>query len=638
VIDAVPAAPTMSFGKTIKKATKIAAEIKALDKQVKIQEAKKTKDGSKETALEKMFAKMRDKDGKLPAALAIGVEVDKDGRLAGATGTQISAAIRVAQEVFHSRKAAGASDEEALADGKAAGAKEYAVISEEEEAEYDEGNDDAELEVPAPTISFKEAMAKKKAQVQVQPAQPTITYAEAMAKRREAQTKAAALEEQLAAIGAVKPVKQVAAPVQEVAVKPQDQARCKGPRLDGETYKQALARAKTCLKTIAADKLLLSDTVDDSLARYSPKYAAILKRVMDAPGSSLVYSQFLDMEGIGIFRVVMDINGFAPIEIVSTPAGPAFTPQTEASLKKAGGQMRYMSFSGEEKEDVRRMALDVFNARFDELPERMKTVLQEAGFKDNHTGQLCRVFCITSAGAEGLSLKNVRAVHIMEPYWNDVRLKQVKGRAIRIGSHLELPPEQRNVSIYTYISVFGGDAQSTKEGDFKIDETIRLRDMIDRPTAEKVGLPIPASAASYVLTSDERLYVISERKKKVIEELEKVMKGAAVDCELSAAENKDGTFQCLSLDKMVGDFAYEPELKKDIAKSEYSYTEEARLIKKIKWKSVPYLAGADRNEKGVVTGFTLYAETDRDLATPLGKTGFFTGKSGPAPAEPVEIF
>ena len=455
-----------------------------------------------------------------------------------------------------------------------------------------------------------------------------------MAKRREAQTKAAALEQQLEAMGAVKPVKQVAAPVQATAIKAQEQLRCKGPRQDGETYKQALVRAKSCLKTIAASKLRLN-TEEDSLAKYSPKYAAILQRIMDAPGSSLVYSQFLDMEGIGIFRVVMDINDFSPIEIVSTAAGPAFTPQTEASLKKGpGGQMRYMTFSGEEKEDVRRMALDVFNARFDELPERMKTVLQESGFKDNHTGQLCRVFCITSAGAEGLSLKNVRAVHIMEPYWNDVRLKQVKGRAIRIGSHLELPPEQRNVSIYTYISVFGEDAQLSKEGDTRIDETIRLRDIIDRPTAVKVGLPIPASAASYVLTSDERLYVISERKKKVIEELEKVMKGAAVDCELSAAENLDGTYQCLLLDKMVGDFAYEPELKKDISRSEYTYKEETRLVKAIKWAGVKYWAASNKDAAGTLTGFTLYAEEDRGLITPLGETGAANG----APAEPVKIY
>ena len=636
-------APTISYKEAMAKKKTAAAEIKAIDKQVKIQQAKKAADRAKEgpvkeTALEKMFAEMRDKDGKLPAHLAISVEVDKAARIAGASQTQIAAAIRVAQEVFRSKKIAGASNEEALADGKLAGAKEYAVISEKKGDEYNDADDDAELEeppAPAPKISFKEAMAKKKTQVQAQAqAAPTISYAEAMAKRREAQTKAAALEQQLEAMGAVKPVKQVAAPVQATAIKAQEQLRCKGPRQDGETYKQALVRAKSCLKTIAASKLRLN-TEEDSLAKYSPKYAAILQRIMDAPGSSLVYSQFLDMEGIGIFRVVMDINDFAPIEIVSTAAGPAFTPQTEASLKKGpGGQMRYMTFSGEEKEDVRRMALDVFNARFDELPERMKTVLQESGFKDNHTGQLCRVFCITSAGAEGLSLKNVRAVHIMEPYWNDVRLKQVKGRAIRIGSHLELPPEQRNVSIYTYISVFGEDAQLSKEGDTRIDETIRLRDIIDRPTAVKVGLPIPASAASYVLTSDERLYVISERKKKVIEELEKVMKGAAVDCELSAAENLDGTYQCLLLDKMVGDFAYEPELKKDISRSEYTYKEETRLVKAIKWAGVKYWAASNKDAAGTLTGFTLYAEEDRGLITPLGETGAANG----APAEPVKIY
>jgi hypothetical protein len=40
-----------------------------------------------ETALEKMFKKMRDKDGKLPAGLAISVEVDKDagGKIIGFT-------------------------------------------------------------------------------------------------------------------------------------------------------------------------------------------------------------------------------------------------------------------------------------------------------------------------------------------------------------------------------------------------------------------------------------------------------------------------------------------------------------------------------------------------------------------------
>ena len=345
------------------------------------------------------------------------------------------------------------------------------------------------------------------------------------------------------------------------------------------------------------------------------------------------------MEGIGIFRLVMDLNGFAPIEIVSTPTGPAFTPESEASLRKGAyegaskGQPRYITFSGEEKEDVRRLALDVFNAKFDELPGNLKKVLQESGFTNNHTGQLCRVFCITSAGAEGLSLKNVRAVHIMEPYWNDVRLRQVKGRAIRIGSHLELPEDQRNVSIYTYISVFGEEAQGGKNPDTKVDETIRLRDKVERKEAVAFGLPIAATAPSYVLTSDERLYVISERKKKVIEDLENVMKSAAVDCELNIAENKDGSFQCLNLENVVGDFLYQPELKADIAKSEYTYKEVKRLVIPIAYKGKQFWAAANRNDKGAITGFTLYAKEDMVLQTPLGTTGVKDDK----PAAPIMI-
>ena len=629
-------------------------KIKAVDKEVEKQQAKKAavpKTG--ETALEKMFKKMRDKDGKLPASLAISVEVDKAARAAGASLTQISAAIRVAQDVFRSSKAAGASDEEALAAGKKAGAKEYAVISEKSEDYDEEEEEEEEEEAPKPVaaapkkITLKEIQAKQRAAKEA--AKPKNADFNDLLAAFENPEKVAADEARAKEVYdqemkymeafAEKPKKEVA-PKEAAVAGPaaKQQIRCKGPIQEGETYKQALMRAKDCLRRIAASSLKLNPVLGqdgESLAKYSPKFAAILQRIMDAPGSSLVYSQFLDMEGIGIFRVVMDINDFAPIEIVNTPDGPAFTAEAEASLRRGpGGQMRYMTFSGEEKEDIRRMALDVFNARFGELPGKLKTVLQEAGYTDNHTGQLCRVFCITSAGAEGLSLKNVRAVHIMEPYWNDVRLKQVKGRAIRIGSHLELPEDQRNVSIYTYISVFSSEAQTTKDRETKIDETIKNRDNVDRATALKVGLPIPATAASYVMTSDERLFVISERKKKVIEELEMVMKGAAVDCQLNAAENQDGTFQCLSLDKVVGDFVYEPELKADIAKSEYTYKEEKRLVKAIKWKGVEYWAGADKDAGGKIIGFTLYAKADQILSVALGTAGAKNDR----PAEPVVIF
>jgi ribA/ribD-fused uncharacterized protein len=345
---------------------------------------------------------------------------------------------------------------------------------------------------------------------------------------------------------------------------------CRVGTLPGEKYKAACARARNCLKTIAKSKMLLSG--QDGLANYSAKYATMLENIAAAPGSSLVYSQFLDMEGVGIFRVAMEVNDYVNITPVIIGGKISFSPEAEASIRLGPGkQARYMTFSGAEDQEIRRTALDIFNAKFSELPGAINQVLSESGYTDeklgNSTGQLCRVFCITSAGAEGLSLRNVRAVHIMEPYWNDVRLKQVKGRAIRIGSHTDLPKDQQNVRIYTYISCFSEKAQRDRASDNRIDETLVLHDSVDAKKALEYGLPIKEGMTNYVLTTDEMIYAISEKKRKVIEGLECIMKAAAVDCELNYNQNKDGSFQCLSLKGKVGDFVYHPVLENDLHES-----------------------------------------------------------------------
>jgi superfamily II DNA/RNA helicase len=59
---------------------------------------------------------------------------------------------------------------------------------------------------------------------------------------------------------------------------------------------------------------------------------------------------------------------------------------------------------------------------------------------------------ISSAGAEGLDLKGVREVHVMEPHWNEQKLRQVIARARRYKSHAHLPEDERNVTVKRYIS------------------------------------------------------------------------------------------------------------------------------------------------------------------------------------------
>jgi len=358
-----------------------------------------------------------------------------------------------------------------------------------------------------------------------------------------------------------------------------DLADCMAGLKMGENYMDAIERSKRCLKQFAKKKLMRSSPAPNNLQKYSDKYDKMLQNIEESPGSNLVYSQFLEMEGIGIFSIVMEANGFVPIEIYYRwqTETVEFSKRTIASLKKGPSvkENRYLKFTGAEPDIVRKYAIDLFNARINELPPELASVLTESGWTDNKQGQLCRVFCITSAGAEGISLKNVRRVHIMEPYWNDVRLAQVKGRAVRICSHMDLPysPDpklnQRTVEVFTYVSVF-----SNEDGAPKIDETIINRDGVPAEFALMVGATVPKGDEVYVMTSDERLYFVAEQKRKVINELQRVMKSAAVDCRLNTYDNDDGTFSCLTLKGKVGDFAYHPVLADDILESSVAFKEQ----------------------------------------------------------------
>ena len=76
--------------------------------------------------------------------------------------------------------------------------------------------------------------------------------------------------------------------------------------------------------------------------------------------------------------------------------------------------------------------------------ERMKIVKK-------YNDDKLRVMMITSAGAEGLDLKETSAVVILEPFWHQSRIEQVIGRGVRYKSHANLPEDKRYVDIYHLI-------------------------------------------------------------------------------------------------------------------------------------------------------------------------------------------
>ncbi len=71
-------------------------------------------------------------------------------------------------------------------------------------------------------------------------------------------------------------------------------------------------------------------------------------------------------------------------------------------------------------------------------------------------------------------------MHITEPGWNDPRIDQVIGRAIRYKSHIALPPNERNVTVYKWVSVFNKSKIHNQSADeYLIDVSNKKRKLFD---------------------------------------------------------------------------------------------------------------------------------------------------------------
>jgi hypothetical protein len=144
----------------------------------------------------------------------------------------------------------------------------------------------------------------------------------------------------------------------------------------------------------------------------------------------------------------------------------------------------------------------------------------------------------------------------MEPYWNQMRIEQVIGRGVRRNSHIALPPEDRNVQVFRYFSVFS-ESQKLVSKD--------------------------------KLSTDEYIEQISLRKQTVINELLTIFKECAFDCVLNAPDIK-GDYTCFNFGKDAEGISYYPNISKDII--EFSSESENRKKFKITYtKGIIYQDG-----------------------------------------------
>lgn len=267
----------------------------------------------------------------------------------------------------------------------------------------------------------------------------------------------------------------------------------------------------------------------DQLGRYSPKFLELYNNIVSEKnkGLHLIYSQFKTLEGIGIFKLVLEANGFAEFKI----------------KKKAGiyeldinpgdeGKPMFASYTGDEEVDEKEILRWIFNSEWEKIPVNLREKL-EKNSSNNYYGDIVKVFMITSSGAEGITLKNTRFVHIMEPYWHPVRVEQVIGRARRICSHQALLDEEKTVDVYLYLMKFS-EEQLKAESKISIETKNNDLSKLDNKT---------------LMTTDESLWEISSIKESINRNILFEVKESSIDCNIHNNADNQEKLKCFSFGK-----------------------------------------------------------------------------------------
>jgi len=175
------------------------------------------------------------------------------------------------------------------------------------------------------------------------------------------------------------------------------------------------------------DKDIINEEFISNILKYSPKLYFLIESIYKYQAKHIIFTRYVKKHGVELIA--------ATLRFFNVP---------------------HLIFSGETGSDEKRQdIIDKFNS------------------EDNINGENYRVLIFTRAGSEGLNLFQVRFFYAFEQYIRTYLIYQAEGRAIRLGSHLLLPEDMRDITSIKLFAVTPGDnikfdnvEESRKTSDF----------------------------------------------------------------------------------------------------------------------------------------------------------------------------
>lgn len=304
----------------------------------------------------------------------------------------------------------------------------------------------------------------------------------------------------------------------------------------------------------------------NKIENYAPKMKMILDYVVNSKGIVFIYTNYYP-------------SGILPLAIALEHIG----------LNKYNSNGLTSDITIDNKFKNTKRPSYIILSRDNNLSPNNDKEIEVAKSRDNADGDIIKV--IISRISEGVDFKRIREVHMLEPWYNLNKCEQIIGRAVRTCSHIDLPKEERNVTVFFHATKYDAQVESV----------------------------------------DLWTYRIAENKQKRITEVERIIKETSIDCNLNRSSllyNINDLKMSIPLHTSQGtkltkyavgdrDYSYvcnyakcelkcEPEISFDSIKSIDKSTYDVRFIMDDVQLYERYIAEIYKGEKKAFTYSTIY--------------------------------
>ena len=174
-----------------------------------------------------------------------------------------------------------------------------------------------------------------------------------------------------------------------------------------------------------------SENIDhniEMIRKYSSTYASIIKHILDNP-TEHIYVYCDKVNGSGILVLIVLLTSLF-------------------NFSKVTGKMVDDIW----KKKKRRLIL-LNEVQGDTREKDFQTLIDNFNDPKNIDADYIQVIFGTDKTKEGISLKRIRQMHITSGDWHFGKIFQAIGRGVRLLSHADLSPEERNVKIFLHCAI-----------------------------------------------------------------------------------------------------------------------------------------------------------------------------------------